>query len=170
MSQRLLTESLAASTSDVLVYLFTITHKKLSQPILISSDQTELYDYDVDTGIPRYCTRSQGKVFLYVPFSYVQASIADNGSITPAKFIIGNVDPVMSQTLLEMEESATIKCQMVYAAEPGKILDESVELRLMRTEDDIVQITCSLTMDTALTEALPALRMTPATFPGAFKP
>lgn len=152
-----------SETTDVV--LITITHPTWTQPIRLSTHETQLLKVDPDTGTPLYGTVSRKQKFLYVP---IQASLPNStDEQTPeGKFTISNVTRDVSQYLKMVDrEYPKITIEVVNSASPD-IVDMSfpdLDLQTASWNADTVEVTVK--SDIAANEPAPWLRFSLAYFP-----
>lgn len=161
--------SLASETDEAIVLLIEINHYSLTEPIRISSDMTELYGYEEESGDPIYVTRHQGKGFLYAPFSFIPPGTPDDDSMPQAKFVVANVDERIIQSIRDIHSRLTVKAVAVYASDPDIIVSDIPMLWVEQVDYDAGSITASMGFKHFLGEKLPGVKFNNANFPALFK-
>ncbi len=151
----------AQETSEVPIFLLTITHSSLVDPIYLTTNPTERSS---DTPLI-YKTVSRGIDFLYAA---VDITIPDEEDKAPpaSKLTIQNV----TRDLVPLARSATsppsIKIEAVLASSLDVVEFEYPALDMSNLQYDAGQLVFDLTMDALATEPYPGDTFSPAHFPG----
>lgn len=150
-------------TSEVLVLLLTIDHASFTQPILLSSDPTEVLPVAGVLG-----TLSRGDEYVYLPFS-VNLPNQDESGIARASISIDNIDRRLIQAVRDARGSQLdITIELLLASAPDDPEISVTGFRLERVQYDAFTITGEISVDYFDLEPFPAKRFTPADFPGLF--
>ena len=160
--------TLASETEEVLVCLLEIDHPDLAAPIRVSSDMTEIKEYDEETGDPIYVTRHQGKEFIAAPFSFVPPGTPEDGKMPQAKLVVG-VHPKIIQGIRDIHDRLTLQATMVYASDPDVIIGSIPMLVLESVDYDAASITATLGFRHFLNSPVPVKKFVPSIFPALFK-
>lgn len=159
--------ALASGTHDFPIFLLEIRHaREIPDPLLLSSDMTELLGYE--NGTPKYGTRHQGREYLAYPFAFTLPNAPGGGEIATAKLTIDNVDRRLIPALRNMPTSLQVRARVVMASDPERVEYEVQELLLSSIEYDASQISGQLGIDHYLGEECPALSFLPGITPGLF--
>lgn len=152
-----------SETTDVV--LITMNHPTWTEPIRLSTHETQLLKEDQNTGVPIYGTISRKQKYWYVP---IQASIPNstNEQSPEGRFVISNVTREVSQYLKMVDrEYPKIMIEVVNSASPD-IVDmcfPELDLSTAQWNADTVEITVK--SDIASNEPSPWLRFSLAYFP-----
>ncbi|MEO0955796.1 MAG: hypothetical protein AAFY12_12440 [Pseudomonadota bacterium] len=166
MNQRLSQEQ--NSTSEIEVALFHIEHSALSEPIRLSTDNTERLSVDPLA----YGTRSSfnGANPVSEPFQFVlvSADLPSDLEEAPAEavLILENVTKGIADLLQMITTQATVDMAVVLASSPNQLEAEYRDLRLVRAEGDASEISLFLSRQPIEEESFPSVRMTKQRFPG----
>ncbi|MCL1940035.1 MAG: DUF1833 domain-containing protein [Desulfovibrionaceae bacterium] len=160
--------TLASETEEVIVALLEISHPDLVAPIRISSDMTEIKEYDEGSGDPIYITRHQGKEFIAMPFSFTPPGTPEDGKMPQAKLTVG-VHPKIIQGIRDIHDRLTLKVVLVYASDPDVIVGSIPQLQLESVDYDAASITATLGFKHFLNSPVPVKKFVPSLFPGLFK-
>lgn len=159
--------ALASETHDFPIFLLRIWHQgALPEPLLLSSDMTELLGYE--NGTPKYGTRHGGEAYLAYPFAFTLPDAPGGGDIATARLTIDNVDRRLIPALRELPTSLKVRAKIVMASAPERVEYEVQELLLSSIEYDASQISGQLGIDHYLGAACPALSFLPSVTPGLF--
>ena len=150
----------AEESGEVAIFLMTITHEDLDEPILLSTDPTERV-----TDVPLvYKTVSRGEDYIYVP---MQVVIPDERENAPphAQFRICNV----TRELIEFVRSTTIpaqaKLELVLASDLDEVEVESPWLDIISVANSARDLTFDMTLNSMAAEQWPTDSMDPSSFP-----
>jgi len=153
----------AQESGEVWLWLLTITHPELADPIRISTDPTTR----LTTTPLVYGTTSRGNDYLFVEAS---VSVPDENDRSPpaSTMTISNV----SRELIPLARSVTsppqVQLEAVFASDPDTVLLEIPRLDMIGLRYNAQELTFSLAMDAFANEPFPAGSFTPADFPGLF--
>ena len=146
------------------IVLVKIEHEDLGpNPFLFSSDPTEMLQDDP----LMYGTRSGGKIWYFVPFSFVMPDERADTAPTQ-RLIIENIDRTMVELLRSTTTPAKVTCYIVMSNDPDVVEIEGVAFDLSSAAYDAQQIEMTLTVDSLVTEPYPWGTFNPAQFPGLF--
>lgn len=168
LNARFMTDAEALDVVELL--LIEITHPDLSEPIRLSSDNTERLSDDPLI----YGTRStwRGADPLTEPFLFSVASIVppsdQEDEPATAQLVIMNIDTSIAQLLQGLVGPMTANIALVFADNPNEPDEEWLDLELSTAEGDIERITLSFSREEIELEIFPAGRMTRQYFPGLF--
>lgn len=165
LSTEFLRGAFAQETGICPVFLLTITHPMLSEPILVSSDPTERIRETASDVV--YGTRSLGKDFIFFPFTLVLPEEGDEAP-GPMKLDLCNVRREIVATLRTIKGPPTINADIVLSDSPDLIEATWPEYLLTNAVYDASIISGTLTQETQVREPLPAGAFTPGYFPALF--
>lgn len=158
----------AASTAEIYVALFYITHASLDAPVRLSTDNTERL-----TNEPlMYGTRStwMGSNPATEPFLFVLASTVLPSDLDDApaagNIILENVDNDIAKLLRGYTDLATIHMAIVLADTPNVVEAEYRDLKIMSHDINAGEVTLSFSREDIEDEYYPRDRMTKDRFPG----
>lgn len=150
----------------VLVFLLTISHRDLTEPIRVSSDATVRLRETQETVV--YGTISNGKEYLYAGFE--AALLEDKASSIPqVQISIPNAHRSIIEAIESMG-SGPVACdlQLVYADTPDVVEIDVKGLELTQITYDETSITATISRDLLFNEPFPARTFTPAEWPFLF--
>jgi hypothetical protein len=150
-------------TGEVPVFLLTITHPDLDDPILVSSDPTARLSTDPLV----YGTTSRGDDYLFVGMRVQMPDERDQGA-PQARLVISNVDRGIMPLVRSVDSPASAKIEIVLASDPDTVEATVPALDMSAAEWNAEEITFDLTMDAQVTEPYPAGSFDPASFPALF--
>lgn len=156
---------LAQETTDTDIVLLTITHSSWTEPVRLSTHETQWLRNDADTGVPIYGTISNGKEFLYCP---IQATVPNSTTeqAPEGKFVLSNVTRELSPYLKMVDsEYPRITIQVVNSATPNVVEMSFPDLSLQNATWDATQVEITVKNDIASEEPSPWLRFSLAYFP-----
>lgn len=155
----------AQETGEVLVFLLTITHPDLADPIQVSSDPTgRLIETDEDV---IYGTRSRGQDYYFFPFTLTLPEDGDDGP-QAMTLSLDNVHRQITATLRTITGPATIAAEIVLASAPDTVQAVWPDYLLTHATIDATTVTGTLQLETLVEEPFPAGSFSPAYFPGLF--
>jgi hypothetical protein len=169
MPRQLTTEFLrgafAQETGICPVFLLTITHPDLLEPILVSSDPTQRVMETATDVI--YGTVSRGKNFLFYPFTLTLPEDGDEG---PGQMTLelDNVRRELTVVLRSIKGPPTINADLVLSHTPDVVEAVWPEYLLTGAKYDATTISGTLALETQVREPLPAGAFTPSYFPALF--
>jgi len=142
----------AQATAKVWLTTITIDHATLADPIRVVDNNENI--------------TSNGDLFVAWDFS-LQLPGEDPDNPAGAKLSIGNIDPLIIQTLRTISSPPTVTIQIILADTPNVVEIEFSGLVLRNASYDAGTITGDLRFEEILTEPV-ATTLTPAMFPGMF--
>lgn len=150
-------------SSEVPIYLLTITHPSLSETIYLSTNPTERYSTD-PLG---YRTVSRSINFLY---AIMDLTIPDEQDKSPpaSKLTIANVARDLIPLARSVSSPPQVKIETVLASDLDAVEMTLPALDMSNLQYDANQLVFDLTMDSLVTEPYPAGTFSPAYFPGLF--
>jgi hypothetical protein len=150
-------------SSEVVIFLLTITHPSLAAPILLSTDPSAR----ITTDPLVYGTASRGSTFLYAG---IDVSLPDEQDRTaPAsKLIVSNITRDIIPLARSVSTPPAIKIEAVLLSAPDTVEMSWPALNMTNLNYDASALTFDLTMDALATEPYPAGSFDPASFPALF--
>jgi Domain of unknown function (DUF1833) len=162
LSLRALAALYAQETGEVVVYLATISHPALANPIRVSSDY-------LPGGAP---TVSRGNSFAFYPFD--AAFPTDRSDQPPkAKIIFDNIDRAVTAAIRSIPAAQlpntppSLLLEIVLASTPD-VVEVSFDFQMLTVEYDALTITAELGFELYLQESFPGDLFTPGNTPGVF--
>jgi len=151
----------AQESGEVVIFLLTITHLELADPIRLTTDPTERKSTDPLV----YRTMSRGEEYLYAG---VDITIPDEQDKSPpvSKLTIANV----TRDLIPLARSVSTPPAVKIEAVLGSALDDvemiwpAMDMTNLTYDASFLQF--DLTMDALVTEPYPSGTFSPAAFPG----
>lgn len=142
----------AEQTGEVWLVLMSIAHATLAQPIRVANNNENI--------------TSNGH--LYVAWEF-ELDLPGEDPENPgnARLRIGNIDPLIIQSLRAIASPPTVTLQVILASNPDLVEIEFAGLVLRNATYDAMQIRGDLAFEEILTEPV-ATTLTPAKFPGMF--
>jgi hypothetical protein len=153
----------AEQTGEVWVFLVTITHEDLVEPMLFSSDPTERLSDDP----LQYGTVSRGNAYAYLPMTVTLPDDSD-GTAPTIKLSLDNVLRDTVPLLRSVSTPPSVTAEMVLASSPDTVEASFPAFDLIDANYDSGQVTVDLTVDALSTEPYPADTFTPSGFGGLF--
>lgn len=165
---RLLSEVLrealfADNSTEVPIFLLTITHPELDAPVYLSTDPTER----VVTTKVYYRTQSRGTDFLYAA---IEVTIPDEKDRAPptSQLTIPNVDRELIPLARSVNSPASVKIEVVLASALDDVEMVWPQMDMTNLQYDVGQLIFDLTIDALMTEPYPSGRFLPAYFSALF--
>lgn len=149
-------------TSEVFIFLLTITHPNLTDTIRLSSDPTVLLPVSGVRG-----TISRGEEYQFLPFTVTLPSQDDTG-IARANISIDNIDRRMVEAVRRANSALTVTLEVVLASSPDVLEVTAPDFRLEKVTYDALTISGDLSLEYYDLEPYSKLRFTPNSFPGMF--
>lgn len=165
LSTDFLRGAFAQETGVCPVFLLTITHEAISEPIRVSSDPTERL-IETATDIV-YGTRSRGEDYVFFPFTLVLPTDEDEGPQN-MQLTLDNVQRQYVETLRTISGPPTVTAEIVLSHTPDLVEAQWPEYLLTNAKYDATLITGTLTLETLFREPFPALSFSPSYFPSLF--
>lgn len=157
-------EAMFASSSDeVPIFLLTITHPELADPVYLSTDPTVRTSTDPLT----YGTISRGQQYDYAG---IDISLPDeqDGSPPASKLIIANVTRGLVPLARSVSTPASITIEGVLASALDAVEISWPAFDMSNLTYNALELQFDLTIDAMMTEPFPADSFSPAYFPGLF--
>lgn len=150
-------------SGEVPIFLLTITHPDLDDPIYLTTDATERLGTDPLT----YGTVSRGITFLYAG---IDVTIPDEQDKSPpaSKLTIANVTRDLVPLARSVNSPPSVKIEAVLASAPDDVEMNWPALDMSNLTYDAAALQFDLTMDALVTEPYPSGTFSPAYFPGLF--
>jgi hypothetical protein len=150
-------------SSEVVIFLLTITHPELATPILLTTDPTTRLTTDPLT----YGTVSRSQTFEYAG---IDVSLPDEQDRTaPAcKLIVANVTRELIPLARSVSTPPSVMIEGVLASAPDTVEMSWPALDMINLNYDVSALTFDLTIDALATEPYPSGSFDPASFPGLF--
>ena len=150
----------------VKVFLITINHEDLTEPIRVSSDPTVRLGSDSENII--YGTISQGRTFYYAGFSANLANDED-GSAPQVEISIPNASRHMVEAIESMGAGpVSVDIELVFADTPDIIEVQLLGMELSDITYDESTITGIVSRDLLFQEPYPFRSCTPQEYPFLF--
>ncbi|KFC73191.1 hypothetical protein FG93_01935 [Bosea sp. LC85] len=153
----------AQETGEVPIFLMTITHELLEEPIRLSSDPTSRISVDP----LKYGTASRGETYLFVPMGYVLPDEKD-GAAPQSRITLDNVDRSMVDIVRSAQTPARVTMELVLASALDEVEIAFPAFDLVSAPYDASIITLHLAINALVTEPFPAGSFNPSQFPGLF--
>ena len=144
----------AQETGEAFLYLVTIDHDDLADPIRVTSD-----------GVP---TTSNGRTFEVYPFQITPPADKEN-EIPSAQLRIDNISGEIMATLRGLTGRPTVSLEVVLGSQPVTLEAGPYTYTVTAISYDAATIDGKLEGDPILVQTLPGHRFTPTLFPGLFK-
>ncbi len=153
----------AQESGEVAIFLLTITHPQLDQPIRLSSDPTQR----MGTDPLYYATVSRANEYKYVG---MEITLPDEQDQSPpsTRMVIGNVDRSIVPLARSVTSPASVKIEIVLASDPDTVELSVPALNMVSLDYDVLTLTFDLAMDAFATEPYPAGNFDPGAFPSLF--
>lgn len=150
-------------SGEVPIFLLTITHPELDEPVYLTTDPTTRLGTDPLT----YGTVSRGITFMYAG---VDVTIPDEQDKSPpaSKLTIANVDRGLVPLARSVNSPPSVKIEAVLASDPDMVEMNWPALDMSNLTYDAITLQFDLTMDSLITEPYPSGSFSPAYFPGLF--
>jgi hypothetical protein len=153
-------EMFAQESGKVPVFLLTITHSEIVDPIYLSTDPTTR----LSTDPLEYGTVSRGTTFKYV---LMDVTLPDEQDKSPpaSKLTIANVARGLIPLARSVSTPPSVKIEIVLASALDTVEMTLPEMDMSNLVADAGQLVFDLTMDALSTEPYPAFTFGPAYFP-----
>jgi hypothetical protein len=150
-------------SGEVPIFLLTITHPSLTDPIYLSTDPTTRYQ-DLP---PAYRTVSRTIDFLYAG---VDVTIPDEQDKSPpaSKLTIANVTRDLIPLARSVSTPPSVKIEAVLASDLDTVEMNWPAMDMSNLQYDANQLVFDLTMDALATEPYPAGTFSPSAFGALF--
>jgi hypothetical protein len=150
-------------SGEVPIFLLTISHPFLSQPILLSTDPTTR----ISTDPLVYGTVSRATTFLYAGIDVALPDEQDR-TAPASKLIVSNVTREIIPLARSVQTPPAILIEAVLASARDTVEMSWPALNMTNLTYDAAALTFDLTMDALVTEPYPAGSFDPASFPALF--
>lgn len=150
-------------TGEVPIFLLTITHAELEDPIYLTTDPTARF-----SDVPLvYGTMSRGVQFLYAG---IDVTLPDEQDKAPpaSKLTIANVTRELIPLARSVSTPPSVKIEAVLASAPDAVEMIWPAMDMSNLSYDASFLQFDLTMDALVTEPYPSGTFSPASFPGLF--
>jgi hypothetical protein len=150
-------------SSEVPIFLITITHPSLDDPIHLSTDPTTRLSEDPLV----YCTPSRGTDFI---FAGVAITIPNEEDRSPpsSKLIIQNIDRELIPLARSISSPASAQIEVVLGSDPDTVEISLAAMDMVNLIYNQETLTWDLIIDSMVTEPYPSGKFTPASFSGLF--
>lgn len=165
LSSEFLRGAFAQETGICPVFLLTITHDGLTQPIRVSSDPTVRLQETATDVI--YGTRSRGNDFVFFPFRLTLPTDEDDGPQN-MQLSLDNVTREYMSILRSISGPPSVTTEIVLSESPDLVEATWPEYLLTEVKYDALTITGTLMLETLYREPFPALAFSPGYFPALF--
>ncbi|TMV09815.1 hypothetical protein FGK63_01725 [Ruegeria sediminis] len=161
----------AATTDEVEIALFSITHPYLDAPVRLSTDPTERLSVEP----LMYGTRSawDGADPVTDPYLFVLASAElpsdQEDAPATATIVLENVDNDIAALLRSFTDLPVVNMAVVLASSPDVVEVEYRDLRIVGAEGDASEISLQISRRPIEDETVPMDRFTKDRFPGLFR-
>ncbi len=167
VSQRARTSFSSEVSSLVKVFLLTIYHKDLSEPIRVSSDATVRLDEEDQVNVI-YGTISNGKRYMYAGFEAALLN-DESGTIPQVQISIPNAHRDIIAAIESMGSGPVkVDLQMVFADTPNEVEVEMLGLELTKITYNETVISGVISRDLLFNEPFPCKTFTPQEWPFLF--
>lgn len=166
VTQRARTSFMSEESELIKVFLLTIYHKDLTEPIRVSSDPTvKIGDYQE---MIVYGTISNGKTYIYAGF---EASLLNDeaGAIPQVQISIPNAHRSIIEAIESMGSGPIqVDLQLVFADTPDIVEMDIKGLEMNQISYDETSITGTISRDLLFNEPFPSKTFTPQEWPFLF--
>lgn len=147
-------------SGEVVIFLLTITHPSLADPIMISTDPTTR----ISDSPPIYVTNSRSLQFQYAG---IDITIPDEQDKAPptSKLTIDNVSRDLIPLARSVLTPPTVKIEAVLASALDTVESTWPALNMSNLIADANTLQFDLSIDALVTEPYPSLTFSPAIFP-----
>ncbi|WP_027517887.1 DUF1833 family protein [Bradyrhizobium sp. WSM1417] len=153
----------AQQSGEVPIFLLTITHPQLANPILLTTDPTTR----ITTDPLVYGTVSRGETYL---FAGVDITLPDEQDKSPpaSKLSIQNVTRDLIPLARSVATPPQVLIEAVLASAPDTVETTFATFDMANLVADAAMLNFDLTIDALATEPYPSGTFSPASFPGLF--
>ncbi len=152
----------AEGSSEVLVFLLTITHEDLEDPIYLATDGVRLSEDPLVYGFV-----SRGTTYLCAGVDVTIPDEQDKAAPT-SKLVIANVTRDLVPLARSVQTPPQVKIEAVLASAPDDVEMTWPAMDMSSLRYDASFLEFDLTMDSLTTEPYPSGTFSPAGFPGLF--
>jgi Domain of unknown function (DUF1833) len=150
-------------SGEVPIFLLTITHPDLPEPIYLTTDATERLGTDPLV----YGAVSRGVTYLYAGVEIMLPDEQDKSPPT-SKLIVANVGRDLIPLARSVNSPPSVRIETVLASSLDVVEIEWPKFDMSNLTYDANQLTFDLTVDSLATEPFPSGTFSPAYFPGLF--
>lgn len=150
-------------TGEVPIWLLTITHPSLDEPVRLTTDNTERKSSDPLI----YRTMSRGEEYLYVGIDLTLPNEEDKNP-PASKLTISNVARELIPLARSVITPPSIKIEAVLASALDDVEIELPQMDMMNVSYNAAQLVFDLGIDSLISESFPGGTFSPANFPGLF--
>lgn len=166
ITQRARTSFTSEESALVKVFLITIYHRDLAEPIRVSSDATVRLRETQEAVI--YGTISNGKEYLYAGFDAALLN-DESGTIPQVQITIPNAHRSIIEAIETMGSGPVqVDMQLVFADTPSIVEVDFKGLELSKITYDESSITGIISRDLLFNEPFPSRSFTPQDYPFLF--
>jgi hypothetical protein len=155
----------ASETGVVTIFLMTITHEGLDQPIMVSTDPTQRLEETSSDVI--YGTVSRGNQFIYLPVVLELPSDTEEGPKI-MRITIDNVSQQIGSTVRQMVGPFRMSCEFVLSDDTDTVMATWPDYVLTNVRTNEMTVSAEVVVDMMFSEPFPAGTFNPAEFPGLF--
>lgn len=150
-------------SGEVPIFLLTITHPQLDEPVLLSTDPTTR----ITTDPLVYGTVSRGETYVYAG---VDITLPDEQDRSPpsSKLTIENVTRDLIPLARSISTPAQVVIEAILASAPDTVETTFAAFDMTNLVADTAVLTFDLTIDALATEPYPSGTFAPSAFPGLF--
>ena len=153
---------------DVIIALTTITHPLLSEPIRLSSDNTQrLAEFTTDADVV-YGTYSRGFPYLFFPMLLTLPNDTDKGD-SAVTLEFDNVTRKYTEAIRSITTPPIINVEIVLKSDPNVVELQWPNYLWTSVEYNADTIKGTLRMDLMEKDTFPTLYFNPSYFPGLFE-
>lgn len=152
----------ARSTEEVFLFLLTIDHDDLAEPIYVTNDTKETLS-NGQLGVT-----SNGIEFTYIPFKFALPTL-EKDSIPTTSISMDNITREIVAVLTNISTPPSVRIQIALSSQPDIIEYDLEGFKIATVEWDAMSITGTLTVEQYFNEPYPSVRFTPSRFPGLFR-
>lgn len=151
------------NSSEVPIFLLTITHEELDEPIRLTTDATERKSADPLV----YRTMSRGDEFIYTG---IELTIPDEQDKAPpaSKLSIANVTRELVPLARSVTTPPSVKIEAILSSDLDTVEFFYPAFDMSNLTYDAAFLQFDLTIDSLVTEPFPSRTFSPAAFPGLF--
>lgn len=153
----------AQESGEVPVFLATITHPTLTDPIRLTTDPTQR----ISTDPLKYGTISRSETYLYAG---IDIAIPDEQDKSPpaSKLTIENVTRDLIPLARSVNTPPKVTIEAILASDPDVVETSWPDFDMSNLQASATQLIFDLTVDSLSSEPYPADTFSPAHFPGLF--
>jgi hypothetical protein len=153
----------AQETGERLIFLVTIEHESLAEPLRYSSDPTERFSVDP----LRWGTVSRGDSYIFAPMA-LQLPVEAEEASPNMQLQLENVTRQAIPLLRSVRTPASVTVELVLESDLDTVEATWPEFDLVAAPFGALQVTLDLSVNALAGAAYPIDTYTPAGFPGLF--